>query len=164
MVGTGTMTIAEIAELSKIISAFVIAVGVAQLIITHRNNRRLFRVDRKKATISAAERIYSEIANKTGPPSQEMDISKRRFGNLKEEERNTLVASLEFFSIAVNDGVYDLKIVERSIGGLLSYWFEVFRQFIAEERKKRGKRVYNEFEYLVRKVDPLTIDPKTDPV
>lgn len=126
----------DIVQICEIISGISAAVAIFISIVLYRHG--LCR-ERKNDTIKNLSEIRRNYYN-----TKELDS----------DEKRDYLNELEFFSTGVNDGLYDIAIVNKMSGGrLISQYKDWAKEFIEIRRKRRRDVLaYCEYEKMINKL------------
>jgi len=89
---------------------------------------------------------------------KESKVTSISYYNLKEDKDtfnaiNEYLYILDIFSIGLNNGIYDIKVFKKTIGGLEAVMWYWRLKYIIEKYREKDKRLYKEYEKVVSKIE-----------
>ena len=124
--------------------------------------------EKKQATVDAYNVLQKEVLDKIMTlKSKDVKLLKDEGAGANLDLWNDLTLHLvriERFSVGVNSGIYDLRILNRLAGSFVIDLYYRIRPIIEKKRELSSspkKKVYNEFETVVRRLEKIRkIKPK----
>lgn len=141
-------------EILKVVTDVSMCISVILVWLTAKaNNRR----KRKEITIQytdAHESKVTELLEKIKGVYQDDKILLEEVTNDKklQEEVERYLFSMERLAVGINSGVFDINLLDRTMGQKTIEHYEALQPYIKYIRKNDYQEKYNEFEELVNKL------------